>query len=181
MYSHVAMNTIPTQANPAKDEHCTTTTITNASSRMILKSPFSIELVTDDEKLVHFYTGFEDYHTLTTSYIFWDHLYRGHLQYWMERQWNGSKGRKHTVHLVYYHLKMSSFLFFVGYVSLVPRPFTHFSMLHAEKREGLYAKSRDGERRGEKVHGALQVRGQPILERYSSQSTRGTTISLIYE
>ena len=78
------MNTIHTQANSAKDEHCTTTTITNASSQMILKSPFSIELVTDDEKLVHFYTGFEDYDTLMISYIFWDHLHRGHLQYWMK-------------------------------------------------------------------------------------------------
>ena len=84
LYSDAAMNTIPTQANLAEKEHCTTTTVTNASSQTILKScvpQFSIELIADDDKLVRFYTGFEDYDTLMMCYNFLGpSVHR--LQYW---------------------------------------------------------------------------------------------------
>ena len=85
LYSDAAMNTIPTQANSAEEDHCTTTTtVTNASSQTIFKScvpPFSIELIADNDKLVRFYTGFEDYNTLMICYNFLGRSVH-HLQYW---------------------------------------------------------------------------------------------------
>ena len=48
------MNTIPKQANSAEEDHCTTTTVTNASSQTIFKSWMPLELIADDDKLVRF-------------------------------------------------------------------------------------------------------------------------------
>ena len=105
LYNDAAINTIPT---PEKIEHQSTTTVTNASSQMILKSPcvppFSIELIVDDDKLVRFYTGFEDYHT-RYALISWDHLYIV-CNIGTAVEVVIGRCRKHVAHLVYYRQKM---------------------------------------------------------------------------
>ena len=94
LYNDAAINTIPTAE---KVEHHSTTTVTNASSQTILKScvpPFSIELIADDDKLVRFYTGFEDYHTLMICFNFLGpSVHR--LQYW-NGSGSGHRGMQET-------------------------------------------------------------------------------------
>ena len=65
-------------------------------------------------------------------------------------------------------------------VSLVPRP-SQFLILHAKNGRAWYVKSRDGERRREKVQNTSQVEGHRACECYSSQMTRDMEIPLSYE
>ena len=87
LYCDAATNTVSSQTNSIETsrkiaEH--STMVTNASSQTIMQSylsPFSIEQIAEDDKLVRFYTGFKDYHTFMICYEFLGSCVY-HLHYW---------------------------------------------------------------------------------------------------